>query len=147
MVLIKEDIKSQSLTDWRFGNKLEVLKENGGKVQGTKLQILSKSGNSTTCHQSLQKIKTLVVVVTEQKNEFMIMVKRIEKEENQPEKVAINGHEIIQLQSKYCCQFKKGENVRNSTMECLIFHKTPHSVNLRCSSMLIQVSDDEAFAE
>ena len=82
IVLIKEDIKSQSLTDWRFGNKLEVLKENGGKVQGTKLQILSKSGTSTTCHQSLQKIKTLVVVVTEQKNEFMIMVKRIEKEEN-----------------------------------------------------------------
>ena len=59
IVLIKEDIKSQSLTDWRFGNKLEVLKENGGKVQGTKLQILSKSGTSTTCHQSLQKIKTL----------------------------------------------------------------------------------------
>ena len=82
IVLIEKDIKSQSLTDWRFGNKLEVLKENGGKVQGTKLQILSKSGTSTTCHQSLQKIKTLVVVVTEQKNEFMIMVKRIEKEEN-----------------------------------------------------------------
>ena len=79
---------------WRLGKVEELIVGTDRNIRGAKLKVVSKTGESTTCHRPVQKLVQQIPISTTKGSQFQVR--------DLSRKAAKEGEILRKLRVKYC---------------------------------------------